>query len=76
MPTRHPPSSLAQESWRNRFCRDVGHDWSATMLDGYRRCLREQCGALQRLEQGHWVTIERPRVGHNPVAGAEQAALW
>ena len=74
MPTH--PASLAQEPWRNRLCRDAGHDWSATTADSYRRCQRDQCGALQRFEQGHWVTLDRPRVAHNPVVQAEQAALW
>ncbi len=70
------PASLASQPWRNRFCRDAGHDWSVTMLDGYRRCQREQCGALQHYEQGQWVTFERQRVAPDPVAfQTEQAAL-
>jgi len=46
------------------------------MLDGYRRCQREQCGALQRYQQGQWVTLDRPRATPDPVSQAEQAALW
>ena len=73
MPAR--PASLAQLPIRNSLCRALGHDWSMTTADNYRRCQRDQCGALQRYEQGHWITIERQRSPHD-VVQVEQAALW
>ncbi len=77
MPAR--PASLAQQQppIRHSLCRALGHDWSLTTADTYRRCQRWQCGALQRYEQGQWVTLERQKATHGAAASqAEQAALW
>ena len=43
----------------NRLCRDVGHDWQNTTGDNFRRCKREDCKTVQRLDRGQWVDVAR-----------------
>ncbi len=51
---RHPAHA---EPLRNSLCRAVGHDWRSTTSDHYRVCQRNQCKAVQRWQQGQWVTV-------------------
>lgn len=47
------------EGWesKNSFCRKYGHNWILTTADGFHRCDRSECGAVERFINGKWVCV-------------------
>ena len=42
----------------NRLCHSVGHDWAQdTIVENYRRCVREDCKTVEQLVNGEWIDV-------------------
>ncbi len=60
----------------NSLCRTAGHDWHLALGGDHRRCQRQQCKAIQRLQHGTWITVSVERPWHDPlVAYQKQHAM-
>lgn len=68
--------TISAEPVRNSLCRALGHAWSATTADNYRRCQRLQCHAIQRLRASRWVTVTAPREQTARPTPTQQPLLW
>ena len=70
--------TIPAEPVRNSLCRALGHAWSATTADNYRRCQRLHCHAVQRLRASRWVTVTAaaPRAQTTRPTHSQQPLLW
>ena len=78
MPSGHQTPAPTR-SGGNSLCRAIGHDWSATTADNYRRGPRAHCHAVQRLVGHRWLTVTRTgaQASSTPAqTQPQQAALW